>query len=124
MAYDEALQVISAKAHADYSAKQYRFVAQNSGGRVQLTGAGAQADGVLQDEPAAQDAVCKVAISGISKVSAGGSFDAGALLTSDADGDAVLAGTGDNINGVAWEAGASGRIVSVLLKCQNANVIA
>jgi hypothetical protein len=54
----------------------------------------------------------------------GNTVTRGGLVASDTNGAAVNAASGDNIAGVALETGASGRIISVLLKTQNANAIA
>lgn len=123
MAREESLQQITLPSHADYTASQYCFVSVNSSGRAQVTGDGAQSDGVLQDKPTAQDIPCAVAISGVSKVLCGGSVTKGGLVASDSAGKAVNAGTGDVAVGVALETGETGYIISVLLKTQNCNVI-
>jgi hypothetical protein len=124
MAYDLSMVVITLPAHADYTAKQYRFMSVNSSGRAQTTGDGARADGVLQGKPNAQDQAADVCVAGISKVFSGGSFTAGDLLAADTNGDAVAAASGDAVLGVALENGADNQLVSVLLKLQGVPTIA
>lgn len=121
---EDNLQVVTMKAHADYSAAQFTLGTVNSSGYFQTTTAGAAADGVLQDKPAAQGRACQVGISGISKVRAGGTFAVGDLLASDGTGRVVEAATGDNILGKAMTAGTVNCISEVLLKLQNTNAIA
>ncbi len=124
MAFEENRQNISLPAGADLSSSQYKFVSIDSNGQVVVTGAGAQADGVNQNKPDAAGKVSTVTIAGVSKVECGGTVTAGFPVASDADGEAVDAATGDNISGVALEAGEDGQLISVLLKTQNANAIA
>jgi len=124
MAFDASLVNISIEAAADLSAKQYFLGAIDSSGQFALAGAGAQVDGVNQDEPDAAGKIMAMAISGVSKVSAGGTIAAGELVASDSAGEAVAAATGDNIAGVAMAAAVDGDIFPVLLKTQNANAIA
>lgn len=116
MAYEEALLSITRPAAVGLIGLQYRFVTVDASGNLALTGNGAEADAVLQDKPTATGNAAAAAIVGVSKVEAGASFNAGDLLTSDGNGKAKVAGTGDVINARALEAGASGRIVSVLTK--------
>lgn len=123
MSYSEALTKITLPAHADYSAKQYRAVSINTSGRAELTGAGAEAAGVLQNKPDAQDVAATVAINGVTKMHAGESISKGDKIASDADGDAVTAGTGDNIIGQAIESASSGELFAMLIKIQNVNSI-
>ena len=88
-------------------------------GRAVLAGAGARADGILQDKPENQGDACLVATTGRSKVKAGGSFSINAVLTPDASGKLVEAGTGDIPIGTATEASTGdGQIVSALITPQ------
>jgi hypothetical protein len=93
---------------------QHRFVTLASDGQVDHTGAGAQADGVSQDDggTAAGRAVGLMLLGGITKVEAGAAVTRGAEVASDASGRAVAAVTGDRILGRAWEA-ASGAGVKI-----------
>lgn len=122
MAYQEAIQCISLPVAADYSLKQYRFGQVNSSGRFELTGSGAPADGVLQTKPSAAGDIGTVAISGVSKVSAGGTIAAGDYVMSDADGDAVVATSGSAVAGIALASAVSGDIIPVLLKLNAADL--
>ena len=122
---EDNLQTVSWPVSADLSASQYCFTSIDSNGQLAVTGAGAQADGVLQDKPAAAARAGLLGIAGVSKVRAGGVVAAGDLITSDSTGRGVTATTGDNINGVAGEAStAANQVIKVLLKTQNANAVA
>lgn len=123
MAKEESLQKISLPVAADYSASQYCFGSIDSNGRFALVSlSGSQADGVLQDKPDAQDKIGCIGISGVTKAKAGGSFSAGDLVMANNAGKVVLATSGSAVVGVALDAGADGRIVSVLLKLQAADL--
>lgn len=118
MAYEANLQSVAGlTASADLSAYQFRFVKVNGSGQVELnTTAGGICDGVLQDKPTAQTHSATVAFSGVSKVVASTSINAGALIASTTVGKAVTATTGQTVLGRALEAaGADGDLISVLL---------
>lgn len=101
------------EAGQDLSTKQYYFVTMASDGQVDPTGAGAAADGVLQNAPAAAGRAASVAISGRVKVVAGGTITAGANVASNASGAVVAASTGNIVLGKALEAGVSGQYVTI-----------
>jgi hypothetical protein len=116
MATNEKLITISYPASADLSADQY-CVVKISSSQIALdaTAGGATAFGVLQNKPSAAGQAGEVAVGGVSKVIAGGTFSAGAKLTNDASGHVVTATTGDTILGIAIADGASGKVTSMLL---------
>ena len=118
MAYEESLRNITLIAGADLSTRQYSFVSIDANGNAALTTAGAQADGVVQDNPQSGEAAA-VGVRGISKVKCGGNITRGSLVAAGANGLAVAATSGDVILGTAMEAGAANRIISVLLAVQN-----
>ena len=119
MAFDNSLHEVNAVASADLSASQYCAVVDNSSGKAALAGAGLRADGILQDKPTAADQACLVGIRGLSKAKAGAAFNAGVVLTPDASGKLVTAGTGDVPFATSREAaGADGDIVTVLVNPQ------
>lgn len=123
MAYEESLKCVTIPANADLSAKQYFFgkVSNSSGiGQVAVCGDGEAAIGVIQNDPSSQGDATTVGISGISKVSAGGTITAGNYVASDASGEAVVAATGDIIAGIALESGVDGDIIPVLLDGRHA----
>jgi hypothetical protein len=122
MAIDNSLVCITAEAAADLSTKQYHFVAYNSSSQVaSVASAGAEADAVLQDKPAAQGRACSIAISGVSKVVASAAITAGAAVTSNNAGRAQTATTGNRVLGKALEsASAAGDVIKVLLKLAGA----
>ncbi len=124
MSFEEALQSITRPAGGDLSTKQYMFMTVDSNGRIDITGDGASADGVLQDKPNATDRMGQMAISGVSMVVCGGTVTKGGDVASDAAGKAVDVTTGDYILGVALETGASGDIIPVKLTVGNRAVLA
>lgn len=114
MAIEQAMSGVTLPAGADLSTKQYTFVKVNSSGKAVTAGDGERGVGVQQDKPT-QDKATNIAMSGISKVLCGGTITNGAAVASDANGKAVAATTGKHIMGFALEAGASGRIISIVL---------
>lgn len=114
--FDDSLKCVTMEAGQDLSASQFCFVTLASDGQVDPTGAGAVADGVLQNDPDAAGVAATVAIAGISRVVCGGNITLGALVTSDAAGKAVAATTGNEVAGRAMAAGSAGAIIPVLLK--------
>ncbi|GEN33847.1 capsid cement protein [Aneurinibacillus danicus] len=90
---------------------EYRFVTA-AGAQA---GAGAAAIGVSLTAAAAAGASLTVVTGGTAPVIAGGAINAGDPVTSDAEGRAVPAATGNVINGVALEAAALGEPVEVLI---------
>jgi hypothetical protein len=114
--YEESLKCVTLEAGQDLSASQFCFVSIAGDGQVDPTGAGALADGVLQNDPNATGTAATVAIGGISRVVCGGIVSRGALITSDASGRAVAATIGTEIAGRALAAGTVGALIPVLLK--------
>lgn len=104
------------EASGDLSASQFHAVAVDGSGEAALAGAGAQIAGVLQNKPEQQGDPCTIVQTGITKMKSGAAVTQGAEVASDADGEAVAAGSGDRPVGTALEA-ASGadEIISVLL---------
>lgn len=102
-AYEESLVRLSVEASADLSASQYRYMVVNASGQLAAASAGAKADGILQDKPAAAGRAGSLGISGVSKVEAGAAFTAGDDLAVGTSGKAVLATTGDIVVGRAME---------------------
>lgn len=106
-------------ASADLSAKQYRFVKVS--GALTVTACAATTDrmiGVLQNAPLSGESA-EVMNSGVSFVKAGGAIAAGAVVSTDANGDAVSITVGTDttryIAGTALDAADSGDILPVLL---------
>lgn len=114
-------------ASGDLSTDQFKFVTLNSSKQLALAGADVECLGVLQDKPSAAGKNGQVRYFGISKVIAGGSFNAGDKIASDSNGKAVKAtaasvsaGTpeplaGSHVIGLALEAGTSGQTSTILL---------
>ncbi len=110
-------QQISLEAGADLSAKQFFFVEVAADGQVDPAGAGADADGVLQGKPAAAGRAAAIMLNGVSKVSTGAAVARGALVMSDASGQAVTATGGSKVLGKALEAsGGANQVIKVLLR--------
>lgn len=102
-------------AGADLSAKLFFIAKVDTDEDIILAGAGEAALGVIR-EAAVQDKPVTVQYGGIAKVSAGAAFNAGVLLASDTNGQAVLATSGQYSIGMALQAaGAQNEIVSVRL---------
>lgn len=123
MAREEALKCISVPANTDLSSYQYRFVTVNSSGNLALTGDGANADGVLQDKPAAAGRPGSMAIEGVTKLIASGTITAGDDIASGASGVGVKATTGDIINARALESVSDGELFSALLLAPNTGTL-
>jgi hypothetical protein len=115
MAIQENFQTITLVAGADLSERQYRFVSVNASGEAVAAGAGANAIGVLQNDPVAGQAAT-IAISGVVKVEAGGAVTRGGQVASGANGVAANAANDNNTLGTALETGANGRIISMLFQ--------
>lgn len=120
MATQDNMLCVTLEAGADLSTKQFYFVSVASDGQIDPTGDGLDADGVLQDAPAAAGRAALVAIAGKVKVVCGGVVTRGGPVASDASGTAVNAASGDIILGVALETGASGRIIEILFQPRGA----
>lgn len=117
MATEQKLQTVTLEAGDDLSAIQYYFVSIAADGQVDATGDGLEADGVLQNDPAAAGRAASVGISGITKVVVGGAVTRGGNVASDSSGRAVNPSSGDYLMGVALAtATTAGEIVSMLLK--------
>lgn len=127
MATEHPSVEISRLAASDLSASQFCAVTLNSSGKLALASAGATALGLLQDKPEAADRAGLVAVSGVTKAKAGGSWSltSGLVpLTPGTGGKLVEAGTGDVVLAVALEAsGGDGEVVTVLLRPQHEPIV-
>lgn len=102
-----------------FASKQFTFVTLNASAQLATPAAGAYAIGVIQDKPASGAAqVCGVG--DFSKVVCGGSFSAGDNVATDVNGKAVAAVSGDQILGIAMEAGALNKVATILYQPQGA----
>lgn len=120
MATQDNMLCVSLEAGQDLSAKQFYFVSLAADGQVDPTGAGAMAQGVLQNDPAAAGRAALVAIAGKVKVVCGGTVTRGAAVMSNASGQALTATSTNIILGTALETGASGRIIEILFQPRGA----
>ena len=121
MATQDNMICVTLEAGADLSTKQFYFVSVAADGQIDPTGDGVDADGVLQDAPAAAGRAALVAIAGKVKVVCGGVVTRGGPVASDASGTAVNPATGDIILGTALETGATGRIIEILVQPRGAS---
>lgn len=120
MATQENMLCVSLEAGQDLSTKQFCFVSVAADGQIDPTGAGAMAQGVLQDTPAAAGRAALVAVAGKVKVLCGASVTRGGPVASTSTGTATNATTGNIILGTALETGASGRIIEILFQPRGA----
>jgi len=120
MAYKNSQTCVTLEAGDDYSAKQFFFVSMSSDGKVDPTGNGAAAVGVLLNDPAADGRAAEVCISGMTRVYAGDTVAAGDAVASDAAGEAVTAATGDVILGTAVTGGANGEVITIIFQPRGA----
>jgi hypothetical protein len=120
MATQDNIICVTLEAGADLSTKQFYFVSVAADGQIDPTGDGLDADGVLQDAPAAAGRAALVAVAGKVKVVCGGVVTRGGPVASDASGTAVNPATGDIILGTALETGATGRIIEILFQPRGA----
>lgn len=116
MAFEIKPDCITVEAGSDLSASQYCSVSINSSGQLALTGAHADPTGVLQNKPDAAGKAGTVAVAGVTKIVCGATVTKGGLVALDAAGKAVDAASNDIVIGEALETGASGRVISMLIK--------
>ena len=102
-------------AGADLSAKLFHLAKIDTDSDIILAGDGDACAGVIT-EAAVADKPVTIQYGGIAKVICGGTIAAGAKVASDGNGQGVLATTGEFAIGMALEAGASGRIIAVMLR--------
>jgi hypothetical protein len=126
MAYESSQPIkISLKAGADLSAEQFKFVKLDTSGNVVVAAATTDRPiGVLQNTPE-QNEAAEIAISGITKVKAGGSASVGNVVFTSASATAVTATIGSAastfyIQGTFLEDATAGQIVSVVINSANA----
>lgn len=106
--------IFSLPAAADYSATKPRFVTPNSSGQFALTGAGAQATGVMSNAPKAGDqARCEWG--GTMKIEAGtGGLALGDKVASDANGKGVATGADKYHMGIVVVPAAAGAVAQFI----------
>lgn len=114
MAVKNNQETVTLEAGGDLSADQFHFVTMASDGQVDLSTNGADAIGVLLNDPEAAGRAAEVAIAGMTRVEAGGGLPAGSLVASNAAGKAVVATTGDAILGIAVNTATTGEVASIL----------
>ena len=102
----------SVEAAADLSTNQFHF-GIFSAGQLALCGAGAAADGVIQNKPASGQAAALALAGSFSKIKLGATVAADAEVMSDATGRAITATSGNRILGKLKEGGAVNEIVTL-----------
>lgn len=120
MATENLGQVITLTVGLDLSGYQFRFVKVAADGKLDPVGDGGDADGVLQDKPAADGRAGAVCIGGITKVVCGALTTRGGYAASDSVGRAVDATSGDYILGKFLTAAAQADDVVPLLLSRGA----
>lgn len=113
MATEKPVLVDSFEASVDLSAAQFTFVSLNSEQQLAVPSLGALAI-PLNDTPKAGQ-YGTVMLLGLAKVTAGASITAFEPVTTNAEGLAIPAVTGDAINGIALEAAADGDIFQIFV---------
>ena len=115
MATYQNQEVITLVSAGDLSADQFHFLTVDATGKVAVSGNGDDSVGVLLNDPNGADQAAQVAISGKTRVEAGGGITAGANVASNASGQAVVATASDAILGIAIDGAAgAGEIVSIV----------
>lgn len=109
-------------AGGDLTAGQFHFVTLAADGQVDLATDGADAAGVLLNNPSAAGQAATVTVQGLTTVEAGGTIAVGAAVASNATGEAITAAIGDVVKGYAREAGVDGQIIQIEL-IQGGNVV-
>src|SRR5689334_1470386 len=119
MAYEVGNQAISVPASADLSAAQFLFGTIGATG-VAVTGAGAAADGVIGDKPAAAGRPCALYTTPgmVVKVMCGAAVANGDLLDVDAAGKAITHVAGKIVARALAAGSGAGAIIPALLILQ------
>jgi hypothetical protein len=107
MAFEQTLRTVGLPAAADLTSggtvnPQFYLVTVNASGQINFTGAGAVADGVVQDKPNAQGVEGEVAILGITKLVTGAAVNNGDPLMANASGQAITATSGNFVRCAHW----------------------
>lgn len=119
MATMERVKSITKEAGGDLSSHQFKFVELQSDNQLDLAGNGADATGVLLNDPDAAGKAATVAVDGVVKVICGtGGLDEGQKVASDAAGLAVVAVATDHVLGVCMKAASATELAEVLLDKQ------
>lgn len=124
MAYEIPGFSFTLPAGVDFSSsKQFRFVDVNNVGKAVAPTAGGAVVGVRQITPRLNEA-CTIVHSGIVFVEAGGAITAGALIATNNVGQALVATTGQTVQGRALESATGAGIQIAVLLIPNAPVVA
>lgn len=122
MAFEEAIIKVSRPAGADLSTLLYTGVKLNSASEVvAITGLTDTPYGVLQNDPK-QGQAAAVAVGGICKVLAGATVAAGAQLSFNTTGKAIVGAAGAKVFGEAVTGGANGEVISAIVNPASAPI--
>ena len=99
---------------------QFRFVDVSSTGKAVNPVANGRSIGVRQNRPKLNEGTT-IVVNGVSIVEAGGAITAGALVTTNAVGQAVTAAVGNSVNGRALESASGAGIQIAVLLLDGAN---
>ena len=115
---------ISLVAGQDFTGLPYRFVKLNGAGQAVLCSAAIDLPiGIIQNTPPLNSS-CEVLVSGGSKLVAGATITAGAVVATSATGTGVPIVHGTDTTkfavGAALTSGASGEVITVVVACHNA----
>lgn len=113
MAYEVPILDFTFVAAADLSGDQYRFVTLDANAQIDVSAAGANAIGVLQNKPTAGQAAT-VRVAGITQIILGGTVASGGLVEIDANGEAI-AQSAASCMGIMLQGGADGEVGSMLI---------
>ena len=108
-------RIINLAAGSDLTAAQYKAVVISTDGAVDLAGANAPAIGFLQNLPAIGKSAEIASMAGGAFATAGGTITAGNPLATDANGDVVVAGSGDYIVATALESAVDNDVFAVFV---------
>ncbi len=116
MAFEQPGVVWTIEAGADLSANKYHFAQVDADGQASIAGNGEESIGVIQDDngDAAGKAIT-IMSTGITKVVAGATLAPGNIVGIDANGEAVVAATGDYAHGICLTDALITELASVLL---------
>lgn len=106
---------ITVPSSGDLSASLYRFVSLNGSGQAVVTGAGADAIGILTNKPTALGQAAEVQILGRAKLVAGGTIASQARVASTASGAGLTVATGNFALATCLVGGVINDLIEVLL---------
>ncbi len=117
MAFESTIRTNSFVTSTSYASKQFCFVAFAALAHTLANPTlGGYAIGVIQDNPASGEPGAVCVPGSITKVQCGGSFNDGDEVSTDANGKAIAAASGDLVLGRAMSAGANATVATILFQ--------